>query len=658
MQNENDKKKILLLAFTSLGVVYGDIGTSPLYAIKECFNGLHSIPLNELNIFGILSLAFWSLTIIISIKYITFVTKADNHGEGGMFALLALIPISKAKLGNLKSKIILFCGLLGASLLYGDGIITPTISVLSSIEGLEIATDKAKNFTVILTCIILFVLFYFQKYGTNKIGKVFGPIMFTWFITLSLIGLVNLYDNPVVLKSINPYYAIKFFIHNGSTGFLILGSIVLCITGGEALYADMGHFGRQAIKISWFNFVYPSLILNYFGQGALLLKNSEAVINPFYNMISKNLIIPMVILSTTATIIASQSLISGIFSITRQAIQLGYLPRLNIIHTSEETEGQIYIPFVNKLMMLACIIVVINFKESTKLASAYGMAVTTDMVITSILFFFVLYKTWMWNFYKAILLTMFFLTFDIAYFLANILKFFDGGWFPITIAFCILFTMQTWRLGREILGKKIKDLKSYSIPTSNLSSLALERRGTGPLIESLLQNDNIGLPLEKLVEELTNNIFARVYGTAVFMTVSLKGIPPVLLHHIKHNQVLHQKVILLSIRSVDIPYVKNSRVEIKNIGYGFYQLIALYGFMETPNVIEILRIANDMGLNINIEETTFYLGREIIIDTGKIKISKFRKDLFIFMSRNSQSATSYFSIPPSRVVEIGMQIEI
>jgi len=658
MQNENDKKKILLLAFTSLGVVYGDIGTSPLYAIKECFNGLHSIPLNELNILGILSLSFWSLTIIISIKYITFVTKADNHGEGGMFALLALIPISKAKLGNLKSKIILFCGLLGASLLYGDGIITPTISVLSSIEGLEIATDKAKNFTVILTCIILFVLFYFQKYGTNKIGKVFGPVMFTWFITLSIIGLVNLYDNPVVLKSINPYYAIKFFIHNGSTGFLILGSIVLCITGGEALYADMGHFGRQAIKISWFNFVYPSLILNYFGQGALLLKNSEAVINPFYNMISKNLIIPMVILSTTATIIASQSLISGIFSITRQAIQLGYLPRLNIIHTSEETEGQIYIPFVNKLMMLACIIVVINFKESTKLASAYGMAVTTDMVITSILFFFVLYKTWRWNFYKAILLTMFFLTFDIAYFLANILKFFDGGWFPITIAFCILFTMQTWRLGREILGKKIKDLKSYSIPTSNLSSLALERRGTGPLIESLLQNENIGLPLEKLVEELTNNIFARVYGTAVFMTVSLKGIPPVLLHHIKHNQVLHQKVILLSIRSVDIPYVKNSRVEIKNIGYGFYQLIALYGFMETPNVIEILRIANDMGLNINIEETTFYLGREIIIDTGKIKISKFRKDLFIFMSRNSQSATSYFSIPPSRVVEIGMQIEI
>ncbi|GIW22205.1 MAG: putative potassium transport system protein kup 1 [Candidatus Sericytochromatia bacterium] len=658
MYKNDNNKKILFLALTSLGVVYGDIGTSSLYAIKECFNGIHAISLNELNVLGILSLAFWSLTIIISLKYITFVTKADNHGEGGMFALLALIPISKAKLGNLKSRFIIFCGLLGASLLYGDGVITPTISVLSAIEGLEIATETAKDFTVILTCLILFTLFYFQKQGTTKIGKVFSPIMFLWFSTLFIIGLINLINNPLVLNAINPYYAILFFINNTFSGFIILGSVVLCITGGEALYADMGHFGRKPIKLSWFSFVYPSLILNYFGQGALILKDSSTVNNPFYNMVPKSFVIPMVILSTMATIIASQALISGIFSITRQAIQLGYLPRLNIVHTSEETEGQIYIPFVNKLMMIACILVVLTFKESSKLAAAYGMAVTTDMVLTSILFFFVLYKTWKWNIYKSILLVSFFLIFDLSYFLANILKFFDGGWFPLTIALTILFIMQTWREGREILGKRIKALKLHSIPTTNLSALSTQIKGTGPLTESLVNNESIGLPIEELVKQLTYNIVTRVYGNAVFMTVSLKGIPPVLLHHIKHNQVLHERVILMSIKSVDIPYVKENRLEIRDIGCGFYQLIALYGFMETPNVIDILKSANELGFNIDIEETTFYLGRESIIDTGKIKLSKIKKELFIFMSRNAQSATAYFSIPPSRVVEIGMQIEI
>lgn len=651
---------IYLLALAALGVVYGDIGTSPLYALKECFHGVHAIQLSKENIFGVLSLAFWSLTIVICIKYLIFVMRADNRGEGGMFALLALIPNDKAKISKQTRSIVVLAALLGASLLYGDGIITPTISVLSAVEGLEVAVHSAKNITVPITCVILFCLFYVQKFGTARIGQIFGPIMIVWFGTLSVLGIINILHYPAIFAAINPEYAINFFLQNGFKGFLILGSVVLCITGGEALYADMGHFGRKPIQFSWFSVVFPSLVLNYFGQGALLLSNPLAVSNPFYSMVPKFLIFPMVILATTATVIASQALISGVFSITRQGIQLGFLPRLNIIHTSEEAEGQIYIPSINKLMMIACIIIVCVFRESSRLASAYGLAVTADMVLTSTVFFFVITKTWRWPLYKAMPLIGFFLIFDLAYFSANLLKFWDGGWFPFTVAMFVLNIMLIWRDGRAELGKQIKASRSKNVGTGYLSALSVQslQQGTTHLVDSLSQGNDTGLPLDLLLGEALPNT-VRVSGTAVFMSVSLKGIPPVLLHHLKHNQVLHEQVIFLSIKSLDVPVVRKNKLEVNEIGYGFYQIKALYGFMEIPNVPDIIRRAEEFGLRTIPESTTYYLGREtLVLSPRRATMMNWRKVIFAFMSKNAQPATSYFSIPPSRVVELGMQIEI
>ena len=478
-EHSHHNQNTFILALSALGVVYGDIGTSPLYAIKECFNGHHALLLNQLNVFGILSLAFCSLTIVVTFKYLTFIMRADNHGEGGIFALLALIPESAKEISPKTRKFVILAGLLGASLLYGDGVITPTISVLSAVEGLEVATEAAKPITVPLTCVILFGLFYFQKFGTEKIGKIFGPIMIFWFTSLAVLGLIQIIKYPTVLHSINPIYAYEFFVENQFHAFLVLGSVVLCITGGEALYADMGHFGRRPIQISWFGFVFPALLLNYFGQGALLLSNPKAVTNPFYSLVPSYLIIPMVVLSTMATVIASQALISGVFSLTKQAVQLGYLPRLNIIHTSEDSEGQIYIPFINKLMMIACLLIVIYFRESSKLASAYGLAVTADMVITSTVFFFVLIKTWNWPVYKALPLVCSFLVFDLMYFSSNLLKFFDGGWFPFTIAMILLNIILIWKDGRDLLGKQIKVYRTKQMATSNLSYMNQEKlKGT------------------------------------------------------------------------------------------------------------------------------------------------------------------------------------
>ncbi len=559
--HEQHKGSKYLLALSALGVVFGDIGTSPLYALKECFYGNHAILLSKENIFGVLSLATWSLTIVICIKYLIFVMRADNRGEGGMFALLALIPTDKTKISKKVRSVVVMAALLGASLLYGDGIITPTISVLSAVEGLEVATSSAKNITVPITCFILFFLFYVQKFGTAKIGQIFGPIMIVWFSTLAILGIVNILKFPQIFYALNPEYAINFFIQNGYKGFLILGSVVLCITGGEALYADMGHFGRKPIQLSWFSIVFPSLILNYYGQGALLLSNPLSVSNPFYSMVPKLFIIPMVLLATTATVIASQALISGVFSITRQGIQLGFLPRLNIIHTSEEAEGQIYIPSINKAMMIACIFIVIIFKQSSSLASAYGLAVTADMVLTSIVFFFVITKTWKWSLYKAVPLISFFLIFDLSYFSANLLKFLDGGWFPFAVAMFVLNIMLIWRDGRQELGKQIKAGRSKNFETGYLSALSVQglNRGTTQLSDPTFQNSDSELPLELLLGEALPNI-TRVSGTAVFMSVSLKGIPPVLLHHLKHNQVLHQQVIFLSIKSLDVPVVRKNKL--------------------------------------------------------------------------------------------------
>lgn len=670
---DHSQSNVWILAFSALGVVYGDIGTSPLYALKECFNPKHGLGVTPENIYGVLSLMFWSLVMVVTLKYITFIMRADNHGEGGIFALLALVPnSSKEEKHNhpmqtrsdeyevkyISSKLrnfVVFSALLGAALLYGDGVITPAISVLSAIEGLEVATEAAKPFTVPITCVILFFLFSFQKYGTNKIGKIFGPIMVLWFVVLAILGAINVFANPDVLCSINPYYAYEFFVINQFHAFIILGAVVLCITGGEALYADMGHFGRKPIQLSWYVFVFPALILNYFGQGALLLKNPHFATNPFYTMVPKFLVIPMVILSAAATIIASQALISGAFSLTRQGIQLGFLPRLNIIHTSEATEGQIYIPFINKLLMISCILLVLVFKSSEHLASAYGLAVTANMVLTSIVFYVVMTKTWNWSKSKALPILAFFLFFDVLYFSSNMIKFLEGGWLPFLMAMVVLNIMLIWKDGRSALGQQIKADKRMS--TEHLSALSVQ--GTAQLLDSYNQGEDIGVPIDVILREMLPNTPPRVQGTAVFMTVKLKGFPPVFLQHIKHNQVLHEKVIFMSIKSVDVPIVRNNKVEVKEVGYGFYQIKALYGFMETPNVPEIMKKAQDeFNLTTDLDNTTYYLGRETLIISDKPNFAKWRKSIFALLSRNSLNATAYFGIPTSRVVEMGLQIEI
>ena len=503
---------------------------------------------------------------------------------------------------------------------------------------------------------ILFLLFSFQKYGTSKIGVVFGPIMIVWFLTIAILGLINVIDSPSILFGMNPYYAYKFFALNQFHAFVVLGSVVLCITGGEALYADMGHFGRKPIQLSWYSFVFPALILNYFGQGALLLKMPEAVSNPFFSLVPKTMVIPMVFLSTTATIIASQALISGAFSLTRQGIQLGFFPRLNIIHTSDESEGQIYIPFVNKALMISCISLVLIFKSSANLASAYGLAVTANMILTTIVFYVVTVKTWNWKKSYILPIISFFLLFDVMYFSSNLIKFLDGGWLPCVMALFVLNIMLIWKDGRTLLGRKIKEDKRMA--TEYLSALSVQ--GTAQLLDSFNQG-NDSVPIDVLLREILVKEPPRVSGTAVFMTVTLKGFPPVFLQHIKHNQVLHEKVIFLSIKPVDVPIVRNNKVEVKEIGYGFYQVKAFYGFMETPNVPEIMKKAQDeFGLITEIDSTTYYLGRETLIPAKETRTSmmKWRKNIFTFLSRNSLSATAYFNIPPSRVVEMGLQIEI
>ncbi len=657
-KQEHSNAPFYVLALAALGVVYGDIGTSPLYAIKECFHGTHGIELSQANIMGVLSLVFWSLTMVVSLKYISFVMKANNHGEGGIFALLALIPTDK-NISKQTRSFVVIAALLGASLLYGDGVITPAISVLSAIEGLEVATAAAKPFTVPLTCLVLFTLFYFQYKGTGNVGKVFGLITLAWFITISILGITQIAKNPHVLVSINPVYAYNFFAHNHWHGFVVLGAVVLCITGGEALYADMGHFGRKPIQFSWFTIVFPALLLNYFGQGALLLNHPEAASNPFYGMVPKFLIIPMVILATSATIIASQALISGAFSLSKQAIQLGFFPRLNIVHTSEHTEGQIYMPFVNKALMIGCIVTVLGFRESSNLAAAYGIAVTANMVLTSIVFFIVITKTWNWSYRKALPLIIFFLVFDLAYFGSNIIKVWDGGWFPLVMAAIILILMLTWRDGRAELAKRIREKRPpvYLMPdgTATLKSIP----GTSHLIEPGQTITTAFLPIELLTGEMVKTL-DRIPGTAVFMTVSLKSIPPVMLHYLRHIKVLHEKVIFLSIKSKDIPYVTNPNelIEINEVGFGFFQVVAHYGFMQIPNVPEIIKRVQEMGLNINTDDITYFLGREALVITKRPKMMKWKKGLFAFLSRNSQSATNFFNIPADNVVELGMQIEL
>jgi KUP system potassium uptake protein len=616
---------LLFLALGALGVVYGDIGTSPLYAIRECFHGEHAVALNPLNVLGVLSLVFWSLTMVVTIKYVGFILKADNRGEGGIFALLALLLQARDKMSARSYGVAVLAAVFGAALLYGDGLITPAISVLSAIEGLEVATKASKPFIIPLTVIVLFLFFLVQRRGTADIGRFFGPIMIVWFLTLGALGAFEIRESPQVISALNPWLAVEFFRANHLHGMVVLGSVVLCITGGEALYADMGHFSARAIKLSWLGLAYPALLLNYFGQGALLLSHPEESFHPFYGLVPKTLLYPAVLLATVATIIASQAMISGVFSLTQQAVQLGYLPRVRVLHTSAGHRGQIYLPEVNWAMMIGCIGLVLAFRESTNLAGAYGIAVTATMGITSIIYYLVVTRLWNWSTWKAMPLVGLFLFFDGSYLSANLLKIVDGGWFTLGVALVLTISMTTWRDCRKALAE---------IMTPRLT-------------------------MELFLKDIAQKNPYRIPGTAVFMSVNPRGVPVTLLHHYKHHQVLYEQVILLSIQVHDQPRVAlKDRVLVEEYGQGFYRITAYYGFMETPRIPEIMTQAGRLGLETTPSKTTYFLGRESLFTTGKARISPWRKALFSMMSRNAMNPTNYFDIPPDRVIEIGAQVRL
>ncbi|MDI1445544.1 potassium transporter Kup [Polyangium sp. 6x1] len=612
------------LLLGALGVVFGDIGTSPLYAIKECFSpeSPHHVSPTPANILGILSLVFWSLLMVVTVKYLTFVLRADNQGSGGIMALLALVPTRK---GRGTGPLVLLV-LLGASLLYGEGVITPAISVLSAVEGLEVAYEPLKHVVVPLTVAILLGLFLVQKRGTGGIGNVFGSVTLVWFVTIAVLGARCILAHPSVLAAVDPRYGVRFFLEHRGHGFLLLGAVVLCITGCEALYADMGHFGRGPIRRVWYAIVWPALLLNYFGQGAYLLQHPEGKTNPFYAIVPSWALYPTVAIATGATIVASQALISGAFSLTQQAVQLGYFPRVTIVHTSKDTEGQIYIPEINRALLVACILLVFTFRTSTSLAAAYGIAVTATMTITTTVYFVVVTKRWGWPLWKALPPVAVFLAVDLSFFAANAAKFLQGGWFPVAMALVIFTVMTTWKAGRRILAESF--------------------------------TDGI-LPLELFLEDVERTKPHRVRGTAVFMASNPNGTPPVMLHHFKHNQVLHEQVVLLSITNERVPEIPpDQRVIVEHKGHGFYRVNARYGFMQTPNVPSLLDACKEHGLSIELQRTSYYLGRETLLPTGRSKMWKWRKDLFAFISRNARPATAYFGLPPGRVVELGMQIDL
>lgn len=618
------------MAIGALGVVYGDIGTSPLYAIRECFlPSPHGVAPTPGNILGILSLFFWSLTLVISVKYLTFVMRADNHGEGGIMALLALVAPKEEQNAALSQRrmLVIFLGLFGTALLSAEGVITPAISVLSAVEGLKVATDDLEKYVVPITVLILLALFLAQKYGTGGIASVFGPVMLVWFVSLALLGIPWIIREPRVWNSLNPYYALAFFLNNGLHGFRVLGAVVLCITGAEALYADMGHFGRRPIKLAWFSVAFPGLLLNYFGQGAIILnQGAVAAEHPFFALAGRTLLYPMVGLATIAAVIASQALISGAYSLAQQAIQLGYCPRLTIVHTSSATRGQIYMPELNKLLMVGCIAIVIGFRGSSNLAAAYGMAVVGTMTITTLLLFVVAYRRWGWSLWKAGLMAGVFLVVDLTYLGANLGKLPHGGWLPLLMGIAGFSIMTTWK------------------------------RGRGTIAKAILSNQ---LPITTFLNSLEEATCPRVKGTAVFMNSNPQGTPVVLLHHFKHNKVLHERVIILCVQTEETPEVPaHRRVTIREMGKGFYQVVARYGYMQIPNVPDIFRCCDEEGLTVSLMQTSFYLGRETLVITRRKGLAPWRKSLFAFLSRNALSATAYFGIPPNRVVELGAQVEL
>jgi KUP system potassium uptake protein len=614
-----------LLCLAAFGVVYGDIGTSPIYAIRESFLEEHGVPPTPENVLGVLSLIFWSLVIVISIKYLIFIMRADNGGEGGILALTSLVtPVGALRGGRW---VLITLGLFATALLYGDGMITPAISVLSAVEGLGVATPFFEPYILPITIAILVGLFAFQQLGTGGVGRVFGPITLVWFATLAILGISHIADEPTVFFAVSPHYAVRFFLDNGWHGFLVLGSVFLVVTGGEALYADMGHFGRKPIRLDWFTVVLPALLLNYFGQGALIMARPETVANPFFRMAPAWSLYPLVVITTAATIIASQALISGSYSLTMQAVQLGYAPRVAIEHTSPEEIGQIYIPGVNWALMFACIGLVLGFRTSSNIAAAYGVAVTTTMVVTSILFFVVARERWKWRRPVVFLVGGFFLVVDLAFWGANLLKIPHGGWFPLVVG-AILFTLlTTWKKGRQILKQRMRA---------------------------------VAMPRESFIESISSSPPVRVGGTAVYMYSDPEGTPPALLHNLKHNRVLHERVVFLSIETEEKPFLRpKERVTIEQLADGIYQLVLHYGFMEDVDVPKALGGIQHDTLAFKPMETTYFLGRETLIASKKVRgMALWRERLFSRMSRNARNAASFFRLPPNRVVELGSQIEL
>lgn len=620
------RKQKNALFLGAIGVVYGDIGTSPLYAIKECFHGEHGLHISHGNILGILSLIFWAITLIVSLKYLLFVMRADNRGEGGILALMALALRQVADKPKLYFGVTMMA-IIGAALFYGDSVITPAISVLSAVEGLGVVAPGLNRFVIPITISVLIGLFMLQRSGTSKVGKLFAPVMVVWFVVLGVLGLINILNVPGVLHAINPRYALDLFENNGWHGFTVLGSVVLALTGAEALYADMGHFGKRPIRHAWFSLVKPALLLNYFGQGALLLSNPDAVENPFFLLAPSWALMPMVILATLATVIASQAVISGAYSISQQAVQLGFSPRLKVLHTSILEKGQIYIPSINWGLLISVILLVLFFKSSSALAAAYGIAVTGTMVITTVLAWMVLCRRDRKR-YLIIgsVLTVIALVIDIAFFSANALKIADGGWFPLLMGAIIFTMLTTWKRGRAIL---------------------MER----------LQSD--AMPIDLFVGGIGDDYPIRVPGTAIFLTSSAEGVPHALLHNLKHNKVLHERVVLLTVKTEDVPYVPASeRVEIFDLSKNFFRMHVKYGFKDDPDVPEVLENCTRFGLDYNPMDTSFFLSRETLIASSVPGMAIWREKLFVAMSKNAQRAGDFFKIPTNRVVELGTQIQL
>lgn len=625
--SDNSKNNLKALTLAAIGIVYGDIGTSPLYTMKEVFSTQHAnhVPLTVDNILGVVSLIVWGLILIVSLKYVVLVLRANNRGEGGVMALVALALSSVGK-GSRWYPGIMIAGLIGTALFFGDGVITPAISVLSAIEGLEVATPALTPYVVPLTVAILIALYLVQKKGTARIGKWFGPIVLVWFIALAAMGLVNIVRNPQILAAINPLYAVSFLLENSGVAFFALGAIVLAFTGAEALYADMGHFGKRPIRRAWFGAVFPALALNYLGQGALLLANPEAVSNPFYRQLGSWSIYPLVALSTLATVIASQATISGTFSITRQAIALGFLPRMRVQHTSDEEQGQVYIPLVNWLQLAAVTMAVIGFGSSSNLASAYGIAVTGTMLMTTLMTFFVIRYGWRYNLWLCIAATGFFLIMDVALFSANISKIAHGGWFPLVLGAAMVTLFVTWRTGRALVYQNVQRHM---------------------------------IPLDDFFQSLFINSPARVPGTAVFFRANGDGVPHAMLHNLLHNRVLHERNVFLTIWDEDIPYVPaTERIHVEKLRDGCYQADVFYGFKDDRDIPGALTQCHEQGLEFDMMRTSFFISRQNVIPTVGGGMAIWRESLFALMSRNARDAADYYKIPANRVIELGAQIEI